>query len=159
MKPVQLFPTREQVTRFNQENLERLDGTQFGFVAGISGSTVEDRETFVENAMAPFILNLKIGAEVMLLKNLTEDLVNGSRGRVVSVNLPEKAVTVDFCVKRETTTEMIRKELKAETWTYVNPSTKAEVNYVQVAAFVFLLALTLSFQIPLMLSYSMYVFI
>jgi ATP-dependent DNA helicase PIF1 len=48
-----------------------------------TGSDPTLREKLLQNMMAPKTLELKIGAQVMLIKNLDETLVNGSLGTVI----------------------------------------------------------------------------
>ena len=53
----------------------------------IDGGTVTDpqhRERLLSNCMAPPAIHLKKGAQVMLIKNMEDTLVNGSIGRVVA---------------------------------------------------------------------------
>ena len=44
----------------------------------------EYREKLLQNCMAPPVIHLKKGAQVMLIKNMEDTLVNGSIGRVVA---------------------------------------------------------------------------
>lgn len=46
-------------------------------------SEERQRNAYLKNFMAPDKLVLKVGAQVMLIKNLTEELVNGTIGTVV----------------------------------------------------------------------------
>lgn len=64
--------------------LRALPSKPYRYEAQDSG-TVEPamREKLLANMMAPKSLDLKIGAQVMLIKNLDETLVNGSLGTVV----------------------------------------------------------------------------
>jgi ATP-dependent DNA helicase PIF1 len=64
----------------------RLSGEMMTFNAVDSG-TIQDlqmRERLLANCMAPPTIHLKKGAQVMLIKNMEETLVNGSIGRVVA---------------------------------------------------------------------------
>lgn len=66
--------------------MQRLSGELMTFNAVDSG-TIQDpqhREKLLSNCMAPPTINLKKGAQVMLIKNMEETLVNGSIGRVVA---------------------------------------------------------------------------
>ena len=83
----ELFPTRNQVETANKTRLERLPGETMTYDAVDGGDQKvppEIRAKLLSNMMAPQQLKLKIGAQVMLIKNLDESLVNGSLGKVVA---------------------------------------------------------------------------
>lgn len=66
--------------------MSRLSGEVMTFNAVDSG-TIKDpqhREKLLSNCMAPMTIHLKKGAQVMLIKNMEDTLVNGSIGRVVA---------------------------------------------------------------------------
>lgn len=70
----------------NGARMGRLSGESMTFNALDSG-TIQDiqmREKLLANCMAPPTIHLKKGAQVMLIKNMEDTLVNGSIGRVVA---------------------------------------------------------------------------
>lgn len=81
-----LFPTRKEVDRANASRLSELQGNAFVYEAK-DGGAIQDkvaRDKILANCMAPETIILKKGAQVMLIKNMDEDLVNGSIGRVIA---------------------------------------------------------------------------
>ncbi|XDG00424.1 hypothetical protein ABKA04_000039 [Annulohypoxylon sp. FPYF3050] len=78
----ELFPTRQEVERSNDSRLRNLPGAVYHYEANDSGDpNVRDR--LLSNMMAPKAMDLKKGAQVMLIKNMDDTLVNGSLGKVV----------------------------------------------------------------------------
>lgn len=66
----------------NMRKLRELPGEVHRYEAFDSGNP-EIRDKLLANMMAPKLLELKKGAQVMLIKNLDETLVNGSLGTVI----------------------------------------------------------------------------
>ncbi|EAU33931.1 DNA repair and recombination protein pif1, mitochondrial precursor [Aspergillus terreus NIH2624] len=86
LEATELFPTRNEVEHANGARMQRLSGELMTFNAVDSG-TIQDekfREKLLSNCMAPQVIQLKKGAQVMLIKNMEDTLVNGSIGRVVA---------------------------------------------------------------------------
>lgn len=80
------FPTRAEVDNANGLRMSRLSGEVMTFHAQDSG-TIQDtqmRERLLANCMAPAVIHLKKGAQVMLIKNMEDNLVNGSLGKIVA---------------------------------------------------------------------------
>lgn len=87
--PTQLFPLRTEVDRANASRLAALGGPAHKFVARDSGSAEQGkRQRLLENMMAVRTLELKRDAQVMLVKNVSDTLVNGSVGKVLDFCLP-----------------------------------------------------------------------
>lgn len=78
----ELFPTRAQVDNANLSRIGALKGKVQRFEAHDIGKD-DIRDKLLQNVMAPKILDLKVDAQVMLIKNLDETLVNGSLGKVI----------------------------------------------------------------------------
>lgn len=76
------FPTRNEVENSNQRRLRELAGEVHRYEALDSGDP-NIRDKLLSNMMAPKTLELKKGAQVMLIKNLDDTLVNGSLGTVI----------------------------------------------------------------------------
>ncbi|KAK6526807.1 hypothetical protein TWF281_011965 [Arthrobotrys megalospora] len=86
LQATELFPTRKEVDNSNNRQLRELPGESHIFSA-LDESPVLDqqqRDKLLSNCMAPHTLELKQGAQVMLVKNMDETLVNGSLGRIVA---------------------------------------------------------------------------
>src|SRR5271154_3787748 len=84
MEPTELFPKRKQVDSANNTRLAALPGQLHTFQAEEGGSMMPpQRDRLLENCMAPKVLELKKDAQVMLIKNMDENLVNGSLGKVI----------------------------------------------------------------------------
>ncbi|KAF4123143.1 ATP-dependent DNA helicase PIF1 [Geosmithia morbida] len=79
----QLFPTRAQVEHSNVSRLRALPGEARRFAAADSGDPMV-RDKLLQNMMAPPVIELKVGAQVMLIKNFDASLVNGSLGKVIA---------------------------------------------------------------------------
>ncbi|KAL5512888.1 PIF1 [Sanghuangporus vaninii] len=93
MAATELFPRREDVDRSNSGRMTRLTTEEHKYVA-VDGGTITDlkqREKMLANFMAPSVLTLKVDAQVMLIKNVDETLVNGSIGRVIRFMDPSQA--------------------------------------------------------------------
>ena len=80
----ELFPTRAEVEAANSGRMSQLHGSTVTYEARDGGSITDkmQRDRLLANCMAPESLELKKGAQVMLIKNIDEMLVNGSLGRV-----------------------------------------------------------------------------
>jgi ATP-dependent DNA helicase PIF1 len=80
------FPTRNEVENSNAFRMRDLHGKSHKYEAVDSGSITDlnIREKLLANMMAPKVIELKKGAQVMLIKNMDDGLVNGSLGQVVA---------------------------------------------------------------------------
>ncbi|KAJ3480472.1 hypothetical protein NLI96_g8332 [Meripilus lineatus] len=82
--PTELFPLRTEVERSNAARLQSLPGSVHAFEARDSGNAAPDkRKRLFESMVAQGRVELKRDAQVMLIKNVDENLVNGSVGRVL----------------------------------------------------------------------------
>ncbi|CAI6092260.1 unnamed protein product [Clonostachys chloroleuca] len=79
----ELYPTRAQVENSNASRLQSLPGVVQRYPAYDSGEPAI-RDKLLANMMAPKSIDLKVNAQVMLIKNLDENLVNGSLGKVIA---------------------------------------------------------------------------
>ncbi|KAJ5328358.1 hypothetical protein N7452_008748 [Penicillium brevicompactum] len=86
LEATELFPTRAEVEGANSARMGRLSGDTMVFNAVDSGSIQDQthRDRLLSNCMAPPMIKLKKGAQVMLIKNMEDSLVNGSIGKVVA---------------------------------------------------------------------------
>ena len=66
--------------------MRNLSGKDFEFRAEDGGmiQDITQRSKLLENCMAPASITLKKGAQVMLIKNIDDTLVNGSVGKVIA---------------------------------------------------------------------------
>lgn len=80
------FPTRNEVDNSNASRMRDLEGDSRKYEAVDTGAIVDVamRDKLLSNMMAPKILELKKGAQVMLIKNMDDGLVNGSLGKIVA---------------------------------------------------------------------------
>ncbi|KAI1797549.1 PIF1-like helicase-domain-containing protein [Ganoderma leucocontextum] len=101
IEPTELYPTRMEVDSANTARLNKLEGQPKNYHSIDSPGRDEHGNPFpverVERALrdmvAPKILPLKVGAQVMLIKNIIQGLlVNGSIGKVVAFYKPREAV-------------------------------------------------------------------
>jgi len=79
----ELFSTRLEVETANNTRLRALKGELLRFTAKDSGEP-SVRERLLQYMMAPKTIELKVGAQVMLIKNFDQTLVNGSIGTIKS---------------------------------------------------------------------------
>lgn len=92
--PTELFPTRREVDEANEKRMRAIGGDKTPFLADDWVNPDEPKFDNKEhqdltNMMVPKVLELKVNAQVMLLKNLDNDLVNGTIGRVVGFGYPD----------------------------------------------------------------------
>ena len=83
--PAELYSTRNEVDRANSIRLNKLPGKihHFNAIDGGSLDDVELKEKLLQNFLAPKHLELKVGAQVMMIKNIDATLVNGSLGKII----------------------------------------------------------------------------
>lgn len=88
---------RDEVERANQARLRALRGDLTEYIAedwcvsnqyDSSPEETRKKNTYLQNFMAPQKLQLKIDAQVMLIKNLDTSLVNGTIGKIVGFTAP-----------------------------------------------------------------------
>lgn len=83
--PAELYSTRMEVDRANSIRLNGLNTPKHHFSA-LDGGELKGQEPgdkLLQNFLAPKELDLKIGAQVMMIKNVDATLVNGSLGKVI----------------------------------------------------------------------------
>ncbi|KIM84623.1 hypothetical protein PILCRDRAFT_390142 [Piloderma croceum F 1598] len=98
--PTQLYPTRQEVDTANQTQLNKLPGEPHTYQSmdlpghDSKGERVSEQtmERLLERLIASKTISLKIGAQVMLIKNLIQgELVNGSVGQVIAFSTSSEA--------------------------------------------------------------------
>jgi ATP-dependent exoDNAse (exonuclease V) alpha subunit len=97
-----LFTHNVDVDKLNNENLQQLPGESRQFVMKVRGDRVAS-ESMIKGCLAPEILELKEGAEVMFVSNnFSGKYVNGTRGKVIGydgglpiVQVKNRRITVE----------------------------------------------------------------
>lgn len=85
IEPAELYSTRYEVDNANMSRLNKLPG-KIHIYESCDGGTIKDpehRNRLLLNFLAPKTLKLKVGAQVMMIKNIDSTLVNGSLGKVI----------------------------------------------------------------------------
>jgi len=119
IEPTKLWSTNDKVEELNMEKLSSLEGhvviyesengyTQFTFI-DINGERID---SLLSQCMALETLTLKVGAQVMLLRNLEGNLMNGSRGVVIGFEWHRVTCEPSHYIARGA--ELIKKWVKRE---------------------------------------------
>lgn len=77
IKPVQLFPLRSDVDDYNNGKLNLISSNSHVYT-----STDYGDKNMLKQCIAPRTITLKTGAQVMVVRNMTSHIVNGSLGTV-----------------------------------------------------------------------------
>jgi len=88
VEPTHLFATNALVDRRNREKLSEIPGQATTFKAVISANSTHLRNRLLRDSFVNEVIDLKVGAAVLLARNCYEDgneYVNGDRGQVVNV--------------------------------------------------------------------------
>ncbi len=89
--PTELFPLRTAVSTANHRRLDSLKSKEFEYLATDSGL----RPSMLESLLCKERLVLKLSAQVMLIKNIDEVLVNGLVGKVIGFHRPGEIISRD----------------------------------------------------------------
>jgi ATP-dependent DNA helicase PIF1 len=111
-----LYSTRNDIAKENVDHLAKLPGAEIQFTAQDDGPPwAFDEKKLSTWSTAPAVLRLKIGAQVVLLKNLdiANGLVNGSRGVIVGL-APNHAPVVRFACGITMTMERVTWSLQQQ---------------------------------------------
>lgn len=82
--PTEIFPHRYAVDKANTVRMNKLLGPAVTFISvDTYDSDFSERYKVLKYLMCPETISFKIGAQVMLIKNMDETLVNGSLGKVI----------------------------------------------------------------------------
>ncbi|KAL5495571.1 hypothetical protein ACEPAI_1034 [Sanghuangporus weigelae] len=100
IEPTELFPLRDEVECANAARLRNLPGPSQTYLAfDVPGRdhrgiqvTAQQADKLLERLVAVKRITLKIGAQVMLIKNLSPGLVNGLLGKVSAFKTVEQAL-------------------------------------------------------------------
>ena len=121
LEPTHLFAMRHEVEKHNHTKLNLVPGESKDFLAEDWAANQFDLKKIDETCRAPKLLQLKIGAQVMLIKNITPTLVNGSIGIVVSLS----PIQIGVQFYSYGTTEMLPTRLMArEVFSTINAARK-----------------------------------
>lgn len=91
-----VFSKNIDVDEYNEDKLAEIPGQEFRFHATDEGVDPH-LSALQKNCLAPSVLKVKVGAQVMALKNTTDGLVvNGNIGKVSKINKESIAVQFDF---------------------------------------------------------------
>ena len=86
--PTELFPLRNEVESANKMRLDALNTASQVYISKDTGNASDERKaTILGNMVAQGTLKIKVDAQVMLIKNVDENFVNGSIGRVLGFYL------------------------------------------------------------------------
>lgn len=86
--PTELFPLRKEVENANKMRLDALKTESQIYESRDTGAASEERRaTILKNMVAQHVLEIKVDAQVMLIKNVDENLVNGSIGKVLGFHV------------------------------------------------------------------------
>lgn len=106
--PTELYPTREEVDRSNRLKLDELQGEEFTYLAKDSdeGTKMFSSSKALESLMCSRELKLKVGAQVMHIKNDigNSKLVNGTLG-IVQAFVPETVWNLYFSKFKEASSQ------------------------------------------------------
>lgn len=97
VEATELFPRREEVDRSNRTRMGQLSGEKHLYRANDGGTITEptQRDKLLSNFMAPKELEVRLGAQVMLIKNYDEMLVNGSLGTIIEFSTTDDWAAYD----------------------------------------------------------------
>lgn len=113
--PTELFPLRWDVDNANRVRMGRLAGREVLYEAqDMYTSEMAERAGKLDLLMCPKSLRLKRGAQVMLVKNMDETLVNGSLGKVIGF-MSESSFKLTKELPPAKAERVINGELTAET--------------------------------------------
>lgn len=94
--PTELFPLRREVLDANKVKLDALKTELQTYESRDAGNAKhEHRQMLLTSMVAQETLEIKVGAQVMLIKNMDENLVNGSVGRVLGFYLVSEVWGLD----------------------------------------------------------------
>uniref|UniRef100_A0A6B2L2G7 ATP-dependent DNA helicase n=1 Tax=Arcella intermedia TaxID=1963864 RepID=A0A6B2L2G7_9EUKA len=113
IEPTVLYPTKHNVDQENSQQLEKLEGVTMLFKARDTSPYQNNfTDQLKKNCSAKDDLKLKIGAQVILLKNISQEkeLVNGARGTIINFVNDEKTGLDVPLVKFINGTYLIRPE-------------------------------------------------
>ncbi|KAK8091740.1 mitochondrial DNA helicase [Apiospora hydei] len=81
----ELFPLRQEADRANSKRLQNINGVAYSYCAKDGGiiKNPDTRKMLLSDCIASEFLTLKEGAQVMLIQNVDNTLVNGSQGRII----------------------------------------------------------------------------